>query len=379
MKEKISIVSCPDYSFERVLTAIKTSTDFLGGLQHFVKPGNRVLIKPNLLSGRPPEKAVTTHPAVVKATIQLVKEAGGTPFLGDSPGGGNLLKVAEKTGIKEVADEMGCPLVEFTEVCEVEGSDGRTFKKIEVAKIALEADVMISLPKVKTHGLTLLTLGIKNMFGCVPGMFRKTQWHLNAGANPKYFSEMLVDLYGIIRPELTIVDGIMGMEGNGPNMGRPRDLGLIFAGVDCVALDAVITEVLSLPVQEVPTTKIAMEKGLGVGDLKEIEILGKKIEDVRIRGFKTPKGFSPDYLFVKVLSGLFSQSMTARPLWIQDKCSACGTCADVCPPKAIQMEGEKLRIDYKKCIRCFCCSEICPEEAMDIGEGFLLKMLKRRK
>lgn len=379
MREKVAIVSCPDYTFEKVFAAVKESVDLLGGIRQFVKPGSRVLIKPNLLSGRPPEKAVTTHPAVVKATIKLVKETGGIPFLGDSPGGGNLLKVAEKTGIKGVADEMGCPLIEFTETSEMKALEGRTFKKIEVAKAALEADVIISLPKVKTHGLTVLTLGIKNMFGCIPGMFRKIQWHLSAGANPEYFSEMLVELYGIIRPELTIVDGIVAMEGNGPNMGRPRPLGLIFAGVDCVALDAVIAEVLSLPVKEVVTTKIAMEKGLGIGDLNGIEVLGEKIENVRIKGFKTPKGFSPDYLFVKVLSGLFSQSMTVRPIWIQDKCSACGTCAEVCPPKAIQMEGEKIKIDYRKCIRCFCCSELCPEEGMGTGEGFLLKMLKRRK
>lgn len=380
MKEKVAIVSCPDYTYERVLGAVKKSTDLLGGLGHFIKPGDQVLIKPNLLSGRPPEKAVTTHPNVVKATIQLVKEAGGLPFLGDSPGGGNLPKVAEKAGIKEVAVEMDCPIVEFTEVCEVEGTEGRTFKKLEVAKTALDADVLISLPKVKTHGLTLLTLGIKNMFGCVPGMFRKTQWHLKAGANPSHFSEMLVDLYGIIRPELTIVDGIMAMEGNGPNMGKPRQLGLLFAGIDCVALDAVITEVLSLPIEEVLTTKIAVEKGVGIGDLKRIEVLGEKIEDVRIKGFQTPKGFSPDYLFVNLLQGLLKQSMTPRPVWIQDKCKACGTCVDACPPKAIQLEEkEKIRINYKGCIRCFCCSEICPEDAMDMGQGFLLRLISRQR
>lgn len=296
MKERVSIVSCPDYAFERVLTSVKKSIDLLGGLQHFVKSGDRVLIKPNLLSGRPPEKAVTTHPSVVKATIQLVKEAGGIPLLGDSPGGGNLLKVAEKTGIKEVAEEMGCPLVEFTETCEVEATEGRTFKKLQVAKAAMDADVIISLPKVKTHGLTLLTLGIKNMFGCVPGMFRKTQWHLNAGANPKYFAEMLVDLYGIIRPELTLVDGIVAMEGNGPNMGNPRHLGLLFAGVDCVALDAVITEVLSLPVQEVMTTKIAMAKGLGTGEFEQIEVLGKEDRTGENQGIQNSQG---------IQSGLF--------------------------------------------------------------------------
>ena len=292
--------------------------------------------------------------------------------------GGSLNKVAEKAGIKEVADEMDCPLVEFNECCEVNGSEHRTFKKLEVAKVALDADVIISLPKVKTHSLTLLTLGIKNIFGCIPGI-RKTQWHLKAGANPRYFAEMLVDLYGIVQPELTIVDGIVAMEGNGPNIGTPRHLGLIFAGIDCVALDAVITGVLSLPVREVITTKIAIDKELGIGDLNEIEVLGEKIEDVRIQGFRTPKGFSPDYLFVKVLSGLFSQSMTARPVWIQDKCIACGTCVDVCPPKAIRLEKGEIKIDYKSCIRCFCCSEICTEEAMDVGQGFLLKLIRQRK
>jgi len=376
MKPKVTIVSCPDYTFEKVLAAVKKSTDLLGGLQQFVKPGNRVLIKPNLLSGRPPEKAVTTHPSVVKASIQLVKDLGGIPLVGDSPGAGNLLKVAEKTGIKEIADEMGCPIVEFTEICEVEASEGRTFKKLEVAKVALEADVVISLPKLKTHGLTLLTLGIKNMFGCVPGA-KKTQWHFKAGSNPRYFGEMLVELYGIIRPELTIVDAIVGMEGNGPNLGNPRHLGLIFAGVDCVALDAVITEVVSLPVEEVVTTKIALEKGLGMGDLKEIEILGQKIEDVKVREFRTPKGFSPDQFIINVLTALFRQSMTPRPFWIPDKCKACETCEKACPPKAIHLEKRKINIDYKTCIRCFCCSEICQEEAMDIEEGFLLKLIKK--
>jgi len=376
MGVKISIVSCPDYSYEKVLSSIRTSIDFLGGPHRFIGFRDRVLIKPNLLSGRPPEKAITTHPTVVKAIVQLVREVGGIPFIGDSPGGGDLYNVAEKAGIKEVADEMNCPLVKFTEFYEVKGSKERTFKKLEVAKEAMDADVVINVPKVKTHGLTLLTLGIKNMFGCVPGI-RKTQWHLKAGTNPEYFAEMLVDLYRIIRPKLTIVDGIVAMEGNGPNMGKPRHLGLIFSGTDCVALDAVIAEVLSIPIREVPTTKIGMEKGLGIGDLKKIEILGEKIEDVRIKGFKMPKGFSPDYFFVKVLQSVFRQSMTPRPLWIQEKCSSCGLCVEICPPKAIQKEEENLTIDYKKCIRCFCCSEICLEEAMSIGEGFLLKMIKR--
>lgn len=378
MGVKISIASCPDYSYEKVLSSIRTCIDLLGGFHRFIRFRDRVLIKPNLLSGSPPEKAITTHPTVVKAIVQLVREVGGIPFIGDSPGRGDLYDVAEKAGIKEVADEMNCPLVKFTEFYEVKGSKERTFKKLEVAKEAMDADVVINVPKVKTHGLTLLTLGIKNMFGCVPGI-RKTQWHLKAGTDPEYFAEMLVDLYGIIRPKLTIVDGIVAMEGNGPNMGKPRPLGLIFAGADCVALDTVITEVLSVPIKEVVTTKVAVVKGLGIGDLKKIEILGEKIEDVRIKGFKTPKGFSPDYFFVKVLQSVLGQSMTPRPLWIQEKCSSCGSCVEICPPKAIRREEERLKIDYKKCIRCFCCSEICPEEAIDMGEGFLLKMLKRRR
>jgi uncharacterized protein (DUF362 family) len=220
MKSSVSIVRCPNYDKDKVLSGLQRSIDLIGGIQTFVKKGNRVLIKPNLLFGKSPEKAVTTHPSILRGMIQIVREAGGVPFIGDSPSVGSLMKTAEKAGIKAVADEMECPLVEFNRPVLPPKGGGKIFKQLEIDQIVLEADVIINLPKFKTHTLTLLTLGVKNLFGCIPGP-RKALWHLKAGEDRKAFAQILVDVYQVIRPSLTILDGIMGMEGNGPNSGRP--------------------------------------------------------------------------------------------------------------------------------------------------------------
>ncbi len=198
----VSIVRCSRYEETEVLKAVRQSVDLLGGIRSFVKEGDRVLLKPNLLYGKRPEKAVTTHPSVVKAVIGLVREAGGLPFIGDSPGIGSAIGVAEKAGIRKVADEMGCPIIEFNRPVLSLERRGWIFKQIEVDQAVFEADVLINLPKWKTHGQMFLTLGIKNLFGCIPGA-RKAMWHLKAGEDPYRFAQILVDLYRILRPQLT--------------------------------------------------------------------------------------------------------------------------------------------------------------------------------
>jgi len=219
MKSSVSIVKCLNYDEEIVLNELRRSIDLIGGIQTFVAKGNRVLLKPNLLYGRSPEKAVTTHPAIVKGMIQIVREAGGVPFIGDSPSVGSTIKAAEKAGIKTVAEEMKCPLVEFDKPVFPTKGRGKIFKQLEIDQTVLEADVIINLPKWKTHTQMLLTLGVKNLFGCIPGP-RKAVWHLKAGEDRKTFAQILVDVYQVIRPSLTVLDGVVGMEGNGPNSGR---------------------------------------------------------------------------------------------------------------------------------------------------------------
>src|SRR4030042_4836375 len=246
MKTTVSIVKCQNYDEAKVLEGLRQSINLIGGIETFVKSGDHVLLKPNLLIGRPPEKAVTTHPSIIKGMIQIVREAGGVPFIGDSPSIGSLSKAAEKAGIKRVAEENDCPLKEFKDPIVPKDRYGKFFKHIEIDRAVLEADVVINLPKWKTHNLTLLTLGVKNLFGCIPGP-QKALWHLKAGESRKVFAQILFDIYRMIQPSLTVLDGIVGMEGTGPGSGDPIPLGLILASRDPLNLDQIVCDLLGIP------------------------------------------------------------------------------------------------------------------------------------
>ncbi len=373
VKSKVSIARCPDYSIKSVLKAVKGAVDLLGGMDAFVKRGDRVLIKPNLLVARDPDKAVTTHPSVVKAIIQLVRDAGGVPLVGDSPAIGGLLKVASKAGIYDVIREMNCRLVDFDDVMEVKGSHQGVFTRLGVARVVMDCDLLINLPKLKTHGMTTMTLSVKNLFGCIPGT-KKIQWHFKAGVNRHSFAQMLVDLYGIIKPRLNVVDAIVGMEGDGPGGGEPRKIGLIFAGTDGIAVDSTICDVVGLSPLDLLTNRIGSDLGLGVCQPKDIEIVGAEIDEVKVRGFRFPRSMEPQWGLPQPLRGLLRNSMTAKPRIKENICKLCDMCVDGCPSQAMTMERGKIDIDYSKCIRCFCCSEFCPEKAIDIKQGWLLRL-----
>lgn len=379
---RISIVRCQSYKESEVLPAVEKAVGLLGGIEAFVKKGNRVLLKPNLLTAKPPDKAVTTHPSIVKAVIVLVKKAGGLPFIGDSPSIGNLRKVAEKTGIARIAQEEGAELVEFSDSVSIHGFQHKTFQRMEVAKEALEADVLINLPKVKTHQLMYLSLSVKNLFGCVPGK-RKLQWHLQAGDKKEYFAQMLLELHDLLKPKLTIVDGIVGMEGNGPSAGDTREIGLILGGTNCLSLDVVIGEILGIKREYLWTTKVAEKKGIPEVNLKEIEILGEDISKVRIKGFKLPKRDGGEIPLPGFIKNFLKDRLTSKPAIDHERCSLCRSCLEACPPKVISLEKKKagnqrLRIDYNRCIRCYCCQEICPEGTISIKQGKLSAFLAGR-
>lgn len=374
MASQVAIIRCPDYQEERVHEALSQALELLGGIGHFVRPGQRVLIKPNLLSAKPPDLAVTTHPTVVKAAIQLVREAGGVPLVGDSPAVGSLYRVAERAGILKVIQETGARLEPFEESVEVAPLPGSIFKKLEVAREAIEADVILNVPKLKTHSQMLLTLGVKNLFGCVVGK-RKAQWHLMAGVERDAFATMLVELYQVLKPTLTIVDGVVGMEGDGPGNGNPRALGLIFAGADAVALDRVISEVLRIKPDSLPTTRAAQGKGLGETDITCIEILGERLDGVAVAGFRLPQLIEAEH-GPTLLRGFLKEALTAKPREDHSKCTLCRVCAEACPPQVIFPGDGRLRFDYDRCIRCFCCLEVCPEGAMEIRQGWLLRLLE---
>ncbi len=375
MKSSVSIVKCQNYDEGRALSALRQSIDLIGGIQNYVKNGSRVLLKPNLLFGKSPEKAVTTHPSIVRGMIQIVREAGGVPSIGDSPSVGSLTWTAERAGIKAVADEMNCPLVEFNRPVLPSKGGGRTFKQLEVDQAVLEADVIINLPKFKTHSLTLLTLGVKNLFGCIPGP-KKPLWHLKAGKDQKTFAKILVDIYEVIRPSLTVLDGIVGMEGNGPNSGRPIPLGLVLASGDSLSLDQIVCDLLGISRESLFTNRVAFEQGIG---RDPIDVLGERVEDVKISDFQFPSLSQPDWHLPGFLSRALKNALTSKPVIDEEVCKSCDRCAEICPPKALARKGEDLVFDYGQCIRCLCCLEVCEEGAISIKQGWAVKLVGRRQ
>lgn len=231
----------------------------LGGMAAWVRPGDRVLLKPNLLTGARPQKECTTRPELVAVVAQLVKEAGGKPFLGDGPAFGSALGVAKANGYLPMLEALEIPVVEFQGARYQTVSE--TFDHLRLSKEAMNADVIINLPKVKSHVQLTLTLGVKNLFGCVPGKM-KAWWHLEAGKDADRFGEMLVETARTIAPHLTIADGILGHEGNGPSNGEPRLLGVLGASTDVFALDRAMVDLLGVDPQLMPTQRAAQRLGL---------------------------------------------------------------------------------------------------------------------
>ncbi len=384
MSSVVCIERCSSYHYPRVYQAVKNAVDVLGGMNRFIKPGQKVLLKPNFFAGLPPERAANTHPTVVKAVIELAQEAGGRVSIGDSPNLSSALAVARRSGNLEVAREMGVPIINFEDSVEVQIPEGKIFRKVEVAREAIEADVLINLPKIKTHELMSLTLAVKNIFGCVVGT-KKARWHVQAAHDVNYFARMLAELYGLINPALNIMDGIVGMEGNGPRNGDPRQIGLILASLDAVALDRVVQEILGVERENLLTTVIGGEIGLGESELNRIECQGERIEEVKIDGFKIPIPTSRKQA-LDSLFWLLKDSFTYRPVINHRTCSCCGVCLEACPiniisykPYTFARGGRKklVDIDYQHCIHCFCCQENCTEGAITARQGWLVNLLNR--
>lgn len=348
----------------------------LGGIEAFVKPGERVLLKPNMLAAKWPEAAVTTHPEVLRAVIMLVQSAGGVALVGDSPGIGGFIKVAEKTGMLAVVKETGAELIEFTEAIDVAGTG--SFKRLELAKPYVEADKLINLPKLKTHEMMTMTCAVKNLFGAVVGA-AKAGWHLKAGADRELFAKMLVELYLLRKPELNIVDAVVAMEGNGPGSGDPCAVNLLLASDNAVALDVIAAEILGIPGELLYLEKAARKLGVEGADRSKINTAGLPVEEAKVTEFRLPHLSDVQFGLPRFLKSSLKHYLTSRPAQIAGKCTGCGICQQACPPQAIHMKGKALHFEYDACIRCFCCRELCPEAALDVVEGELLRIIKKFK
>jgi len=369
----VSIVHCQDYEQGQVDAAIDQSIENIGGLDQFIKKGTRVHIKPNLLTAKSPDKAATTHPAVVKAIVNRVRQIGGVVTIGDSPAG--ISRPIEEywrlTGLEQVALETGAKLVKLEKKGVVERSvNGKSYF---IASAVAEADVVINVCKLKTHNLTLFTGAIKNMFGSIPG-FKKSEYHKQA---PKVegFSEIIVDIFSAVRPQLNIMDAVEIMEGNGPSAGKPRHLGLIFAGKDAVALDAIAARIMGFSDGEILTTEQAYEKGLGEKVIEKITIRGESLEAFRDLQIALPTTGFHRFVPASVVR-ILGKLVWVRPQPDVDRCKRCSACIAICPTQAMSPQDGFPVIDYKKCISCFCCDEACPHNAIDQDMSWLTKQFR---
>lgn len=376
----VALVRCDAYEEEEVFRAVERGVALLGGATRFFKEGETLLLKPNVLSGKSPDRAITTHPTVFRAVIRLFQQAGAKLSYGDSPGFGKVETVVHKSGLAAVAKEYDVPLANFTEGRVVSYPEGYMSKQFTIAEGVLEADGIVSLSKLKTHALTRMTGAVKNQFGCIPGL-RKGEFHARMQRIDQ-FASMLVDLCQLLAPRLYIMDGIVGMEGNGPGNGTPKPLRVLLFSTDPVALDAAACHIVCLDPKLVPTIVKGQEQGLGIFD--EIEWLGDPLDDFLCPDFDVNrKGDWSKDAAGKLSSRLIKNYVTPRPVILKDKCTCCGTCVKVCPvdPKALHFpQGDKTvppEFDYSLCIRCYCCQEMCPDSAIVVKTPLLGRVIHR--
>ena len=298
----LCFLSVKDYEQPALTEHLETLLQPLGGMANVVKPGDRVLLKPNLLTGANPTGECTTRPEVVAAVAKLVQVAGGHPFLGDSPAFGTALGVAKANGYQPFLEELGIPVVEFSSQRYATASD--EFNHLRLSREALDADVVINLPKVKSHVQLTMTLGVKNLFGCVPGKM-KAWWHMEAGKDQHRFGTMLVETARAIAPQLTIMDGIIAHEGNGPSQGNPRQLGILAASTDVFALDRAMLDILQIDPQTVPTVAAAQRLGI-CPHLNSVTYPLNTPQDFQITDWQLPERLMPiDFGAPRVVRSLF--------------------------------------------------------------------------
>jgi len=385
MKDIVSLVRCTNYDRKNVLHAVEESISNLGGLDGIVRKDTRVFLKVNLLRAAKPEEAVTTHPEVVYALAKTLKDHGASVVIGDSPGAGtpykknSLERVYRKCGLLDIAAELGVELNYDTTVVAVSYHEGGIIKQFNAIKPALDADVIISAAKGKTHSFTCITGAVKNMFGIVPG-FEKAGYHSKLQTIDR-FSKMLVDICRYAKPAMSFMDAVVCMEGNGPGSGDPKDVGVLIASRNPHAVDAIFCDVIGIDRRVLSTINEAVSRNLL--NPQNIELKGLTIADAQVSGFKMPAtagvgdGLSGDGALQHIIKPLFNNAFVVKPSILEKVCTGCGICAKSCPMDAIALKNEVAVIDFNKCIRCYCCHEMCPYHSIELNKSALYKLASK--
>jgi uncharacterized protein (DUF362 family)/Pyruvate/2-oxoacid:ferredoxin oxidoreductase delta subunit len=367
---KVSVLKCESYDVDLIYTVIKES---LKNIDFQLPQNKKVLLKPNVLGQKEPQTAVCTHPAILDALCVLLKENNNEIWIGDSSGiaaYGGTSRAFEIAGIAAVAKKHNTRLISFegSKRKEIHDKDAKVLKRFIIAKEPFEADLVINLPKLKTHVLMKYTGAVKNMFGCIPGG-GKSEKHALA-PNEDDFGNLLLDIYKHVIPKLNIMDAIIGLEGDGPgSAGNPKKVGLIIASKDAVALDIVASGIIGFQPLEIKTTKYAIERGLGPG-IKTVEVLGEKGMKLNFRKPTRKSRLATN--LPKPLVKFMWKLLSFKPYLKKKNCKKCNICATVCPVKAITLNPYPA-FNRKKCVLCYCCHEHCPHNAIKISKSAVIK------
>lgn len=375
----VAVVRCKTYDVEAVKPALEEALNAVNGLD-FVKSGMKIIIKPNLVSFKKPDAAATTHPALLEALVEMLLSRGADVTIGDSPGGPHSLpllnRVYAATGMDRV-EKLGAKLNRNMNEKTVDFPEGKVLKNFTYTEYLDEADAIIDFCKLKSHGMLGMSAAVKNLFGTIPGL-KKPEVHYKF-QNDAEFADMLVDLNEYFKPRLAICDAVVGMEGNGPTAGTPRQIGAIIASKSTYYADVVGAELIGMNIDGLPTLQAAYERGFAPASSKNLRVYGD-IRALTVDDFKAPpvRGLS----FMRkgnVLHFISKAALEHKPTLKKRLCVGCGECARMCPAKAIKMKNKKPHINREKCIRCFCCQEFCPRAAMVAHRPLAAKALNKLK
>lgn len=379
MGKMVTIHRCNNYQAEEMRQAVTAAIADLGGWQAYIKPGETVLLKVNLVLSKGPDAAATTHPAFVAELARQLKEHGCRVIIGDSPGGtfnaAMLRRNYRVTGMMQAAEEGGAQLSYNTGTKEVACPAGIMLKNLTLTAMSQEVDKVISVCKLKTHSMMTYTGAMKNMFGTVPGTV-KAEYHVRM---PKMedFADALIDICEASKPVLSFMDAVIGMEGNGPTGGTPRKIGAVLASASPYELDIVAADLVGLGEAQVPTIKAAADRGLAPRAADAVQVVGEDREQFRIKDFKLPDHIHSDLSGGGFLPKFAMKWLRPRVQFDPTRCVGCGDCAANCPAKVITMKDRRPTVDYKECIRCFCCQELCPQNAVKVKESWIFKIANK--
>lgn len=382
MEADIYITKCDSYDGAAIYRYLLEFFEYIGGFERFIRPGMEVLIKPNLCLAHPPEMAITTHPVLIEQVVRIFKECGASVTIGDNPIGKfdkNLInKIWEVTGVNEIAGRLDCKkslLDKDGFQKEVFELNGKTISYF-ISREYLRADLVVNIPKLKTHALMGLTGAVKNIFGIIPGRSKLKLHSFAPGA--REFSKIIAEVYSKRVPELVIMDAIEGLEGDGPGTrGLKRKIGLLMASTDGVLLDSICAKVLGLDPKDITTNSAAELKGLGHMTPRNIYLSGiETIEDIFLKDFIIPSTMR--YRNSKVVEKLFDIAKFKIQIEL-DKCKDCLLCFNNCPVGGIERNTRGLYINESKCIQCLCCLEVCPHGAIDASINRFYAELKKLK